>query len=121
MKRNIIVLFGVSVFAGLGYVFWVYSPIGKSTLRKWLLSRWRKVARREKKEIDFTHIAKELQKLSYADHELLVKYTRIILVPEDQWTPQQKEKLHKSLHKITSKKLFDKVDFKSLENSVFPG
>ena len=45
MKKVAITLFGISVFAGLGYVAFANTPIGKNTLTKWLLKKMERSSR----------------------------------------------------------------------------
>ena len=124
MKKVAITLFGISVFAGLGYVAFANTPIGKNTLTKWLLKKWNEAAGTKKKQINTEAIKKELQKLSYNELELLVAYTWVMpVLPEQgkQLEEKKEKRMKKYYRKINEKKIFQKADLTPLENIVFPG
>ncbi|HEY9084019.1 MAG TPA: hypothetical protein VIN73_11845 [Vicingaceae bacterium] len=124
MKKIAITLFGISVFAGLGYVAFANTPLGKNTLTGWLLKKWKAAADKKQKKMDKEAIKKQLQKLKYSDLELLVAYTWIMPVLPDygQQPDEKKEKRMKKFYqKINEKKIFQRADLSSLENIVFPG
>ena len=124
MKKVAIALFGISVFAGLGYVAFANTPIGKNTLTKWLLKKWNEAAGIKKKKINTEIIKKELQKLTYNELELLVAYTWVIpVLPEHgkQLEEKKEKRMQKYYRKINEKKIFQKADLTALENIVFPG
>jgi hypothetical protein len=75
MKKAIIAVFAVSITAGVTYTAWVYSGAGKSILTRWLLNKWKAVADRKQKKLDLKHTEAELSKLTYADIELLFRFT----------------------------------------------
>lgn len=124
MKKVAITLFGISVFAGVSYLAFANTPLGKNTLTKWLLKKWKEAADKKEKKIDEEAIKKELQKLSYSDLELLTAYTWIMPVLPDhgQQLDEKKEKrMMKFYKKINEKKIFQRADLTGLENIVFPG
>jgi hypothetical protein len=124
MKKVAITLFGISVFAGVSYLAFANTPLGKNTLTKWLLKKWNEAAGKKQKKIDQESIKKELQKLNYSDLELLTAYTWIIPVLPDngQKLDEKKEKrMMKFYKKINEKKIFQRADLTALENVVFPG
>mgnify|MGYP003143168645 FL=1 len=51
MKKVAITLFGISVFAGVGYLAFANTPIGKNTLIRWLLKKWKEAADKKQKKI----------------------------------------------------------------------
>lgn len=124
MKKVAITLFGISVFAGLGYVAFANTPIGKNTLTKWLLKKWNEAAEKKQKKIDKEVIKKELQKLRYSDLELLVAYTWVMPVLPDhgqQLDAKKEKRMLKFYQKINEKKIFQRANLRLLENIVFPG
>lgn len=124
MKKVAITLFGISVFAGLGYVAFANTPIGKNTLSKWLLKKWNRAAEKKKKKLNKEELKKELQKLAYSDLELLVAYTWVIPVLPEHGKPledKKEKRMLKFYRKINEKKIFQKANLTQLENIVFPG
>ena len=124
MKKTLIALFGISVFAGAGYAAWAYTPIGKNALSKWLLKKWEQMAKRKDKSLDKEKLANELKKLEYSDHELLVKYTLLDPFAKDekgQLTGKAKQRFEKLLNKMAKVKLLERADLSQLDNIVLPG
>lgn len=76
MNKKLLLLTGISVFLGAGYAAWIYTPLGKITLAKWLLKKWEVMANERNKKFAKKLIATELDKLNYDDHILLLKITR---------------------------------------------
>ena len=124
MKKTLIALFGVSVFAGVGYLAWAYTPVGKATLSKWLLKKWEQMAKREKKTSDKEFLTQELKKLNYSDHELLVKDTMLDPLgkeKEGKLNEKAEARFKKLLGKMAKVKLHERADLRQLENIVLPG
>lgn len=124
MKKTLIALFGISVFAGAGYAAWAYTPLGKNTLAKWLIKKWDKMAERENKKLDKDKLIKELAKLDYSDHELLFRYTLLDPFAKDdkgELTGKAKQRFEKLLKKMADRKIFDRADLSQLDNIVLPG
>jgi|GEM_PF-1137777 hypothetical protein len=124
MKKVAITLFGISVFAGVGYLAFANTPIGKNTLIRWLLKKWKEAADKKQKKIDREAIKKELQKLRYSDLELLTAYTWImpVLPNHGQQLDKSKEKrMLKFYGKINEKKILGRANLTALENIIFPG
>ena len=124
MKKTLIALFGISVFAGAGYAAWAYTPIGKSTLAKLLLKKWGKMAEREEKKLDKEKLTKELAKLDYADHELLFRYTLLDPFAKDdkgELKGKTKQRFEKLLKKMAERKMLERADLSQLDNIVLPG
>lgn len=124
MKKKLIVLFGISAFAGAGYLLWAYTPLGKKSLIKWLLRKWEARAKEKKKPFDRERLEKELAKLLYSDLELLARYTFIVLVKRNgQKNDPAKFKnvVPKYAKRITEAEIFEKADLSQLDNLMFPG
>jgi len=124
MKKVAITLFGISVFAGVGYLAFANTPIGKNTLIRWLLKKWKEAADKKQKKIDREAIKKELQKLRYSDLELLTAYTWImpVLPNHGQQLDKSKEKRRLKFYgKINEKKILGRANLTALENIIFPG
>lgn len=124
MKKTLIALFGISVFAGAGYAAWAYTPVGKSTLAKWLLKKWGKMAEREEKKLDKEKLTNELARLDYEDHELLFRYTLLDPFAKDdkgKLTGKTKQRFEKLLKKIADRKILNRADLSQLDNIVLPG
>lgn len=124
VKKTALILFGASAALGVAYLGFAYTPVGKISLSKWLLKKWGQMAERKKKKIDKEYLAKELKKLNYSDHELLVKYTRFDPFKkesEGRMDEKAKARLKKLLGKMAKVKLFERADLRQLENIVLPG
>jgi len=123
MKKVAITLFGISVFAGLGYVAFAKTPIGKSSLIKWLLKKWSEAAKKKDKELDKEQLKAELQKLKYNDLEMLVAFTwSFPVLPEEKYFKEAtKQKFEKKYKKLIEEKIFKTADLSQMENIVFPG
>ena len=124
MKKTLIALLGISVFAGAGYAAWAYTPIGKSTLSKWLLRKWEVMAKRKGKSLDIEKLAGELKKLKYSDHELLARYTRLDPFgkeAEGKLDDKAHQRLKKLMTKMANVKLLERADLSQLDNIVLPG
>jgi len=74
MNKKVVALFAISVFAGVGYVAWAYSPLGKMVISKRLLNRWEKDLKVDKANKEL--LEKELKVLDYEQHVLLWDLTR---------------------------------------------
>jgi len=124
MKKTLILLTGISVFLGAGYATWAYTPIGKKTIAKWLLKKWEAMAKQVHKDFDKKLIAKELEKLTYNDHELLFRYTRNDFMGKARKTKMNKkvnEQFRSYLKKMKEAKIMEKADLSPLDNIVLPG
>lgn len=123
MKKVAITLFGISVFAGLGYVAFAKTPIGKNSLIKWLLKKWSEAAKKKDKDLDKELLKTQLQKLNYNDLELLVAFTWSfpILPEEKDFKGETKQKFEKKYKKLIEAKILETADLSQLENIVFPG
>ena len=112
MKKLAITLFGISVFAGLGYVAFANTPIGKNTLIKWLLKKWSEAAKKQKKELNKEDLKVAFQKLEYNDLELVVAYTWLklgLLDTQGNITSQKRAKrTRKMALKMKEKKMREK-------------
>ncbi len=125
MKKLAITLFGISVFAGLGYVAFANTPIGKNTLIKWLLKKWSEAAKKQKKELNKEDLKVAFQKLEYNDLELVVAYTWLklgLLDTQGNITSQKRAKrTRKMALKMKEKKITERAGLAPFENIVFPG
>jgi len=123
MKKVAITLFGISVFAGLGYVAFAKTPIGKNSLIKWLLKKWSEAAKKKDKDLDKEQLKTQLQKLNYNDLELLVAFTwSFPMLPEEKdFKGETKQKFEKKYKKLIEAKILETADLSQLENIVFPG
>jgi len=123
MKKVAITLFGISVFAGLGYVAFAKTPIGKNSLIKWLLKKWSEAAKKKDKDLDKALLKTQLQKLNYNDLELLVAFTWSfpILPEEKDFKGETKQKFEKKYKKLIEAKILETADLSQLENIVFLG
>ena len=123
MKKVAITLFGISVFAGLGYVAFAKTPIGKNSLIKWLLKKWSEAAKKKDKNLDKELLKTQLQKLNYNDLELLVAFTwSFPMLPEEKdFKGETKQKFEKKYKKLIEAKILETADLSQLENIVFPG
>jgi len=123
-KKIIIGLFTVSVFAGLGYLGFAYSPIGKATLIRFLLKRWKQIAGNKEKSFDVDYIKTELTKLKYPDLELLTVFTlKTENMPQktENVTTKQRETYQKYMSQIKQKEILLRADLKPLESIILPG
>jgi len=123
MKKVAITLFGISVFAGLGYVAFAKTPIGKNSLIKWILKKWSEAAKKKDKDLDKEQLKTQLQKLNYNDLELLVAFTwSFPMLPEEKdFKAETKQKFEKKYKKLIEAKILETADLSQLENIVFPG
>lgn len=122
MKKVAITLFGISVFAGLGYLAFAHTPIGKSSLTGWLLKKWKEAAAKKKKPLDAEKLRKELKKLKYHELELLTAYTWLFpVLPGEDVEQKTKDKLIKRYKKLSDAGIFKKADLSALDNIVLPG
>ena len=122
MKKTTILLFGISVFAGLGYLAFSKTPVGKKTLMGWLLKKWQQAAEKKSRSIDQEPLKTELQKLCYDELELLVGYTwRFPVLPEPDIPEKDRKRFVRKMQQIKESGLFEKADLSALENIVFPG
>ena len=124
MKKVAIVMFGISVFAGLGYLAFANTPLGKIQLSKWLLKKWNEAAKKKGKELDNDKLKAELQKLKYSDLEMLAAYTWVMPVlpdNESEITEKKEKRIKKLLGKMKEAKIHQKADLTQLDNIVLPG
>ena len=123
MKKTTLILFSISVFAGMGYLVFSRSPVGKSVLIKWLLHKWKAAARQKEKTLNEKKIRSELQKLDYDELELLVAYTWSFPVLSDEVLQEEskKKRFEKRYRKLNEAGIFKKADLTPLENMIFPG
>ena len=123
MKKLTLTFFAISIFAGLGYLGFSMSPIGKASLITWLLKRWNKAAGSKDKTLDKVYLKTELKRLSYDDLELLVLYTwKVGVFPEtERETPyEQLEAIKKYAPKLHERQILSKADLKQMNNIIFP-
>jgi hypothetical protein len=123
MKKIAIALFSISVFAGVGYLVFANTPLGKNSLTKWLLKKWNEAAKKKKKELDNDKLKSELKKLKYNDLELLVAYTWTIpvVMPDSGIDKKKEKKIKNILEKIKEAKILKRADLSQLDNIVLPG
>ena len=128
MKNNVnqrlLIFFSISSILGTCYFIWTKTAIGKNTLSKWLLKKWEEQAKREEKTLDLDKLAIELNKLDYADHELLALYTRMDLFEKErkgQLKGKVKERMNGYLKRMADTKILYRADLSMLDNSVLPG
>lgn len=124
MKKTLIALFGVSVFAGMGYTLWAFTPVGKQVLSRWLIRRWQKMAKRKGVTLDAGKLSAELAKLNYPDHELLFRYTLLDAFEKDRQgklTGKTLERFNRLLKKMADSRLLERADLSELDNTVLPG
>lgn len=117
MKKTLVLMFGISVVAGIGYLAWAYGGIGKRAIGKWLLKRWRTRADCEKVKIDVKKLEAELKKLDYEDHELLFHYAWIDPVAKaasGPLDPPTEKKVKKLVTKMTERNVFKRADLSQL-------
>ena len=119
MKKAIAVIFGFSITAGVSYLVWVYSGLGKSVLSKWLLNRWKEMAEKGRRVIDVKNLEAELKKLEYEDIELLFRYTRsypTLKVPGGAWDKKKIQTVEKIREKLFARNFASRADLTSLNN-----
>ncbi len=122
--KKLAYLTAISVFLGAGYAAWVYTPVGKNVLGKWLVKKWELLFKREKRAFSKTDLAKVLSALDYEGHVLLVKLTRFdALEKERKGELEGKEltRLNKLLQQVKATKLLEKKELKPLEGIILPG
>ena len=123
MKKTIYFIFGISITAGISYLLWAYTGIGKATLAKWLLKKWKFMVSKNNGQVDWNKIETELKKLDYEDHELLFRYTRIE-IPRgsrvERIDPALIERFKKILKRMDERALFKRADLSQLDGIVFP-
>jgi hypothetical protein len=123
MKKTLIIMFGISMFAGAGYFVWAFTPLGKTVLSKWLLKKWKQAFDEVKATMDEKKLAAELMKLNYEDHEMLVRFTRMDILRKAKENRIDKETEMKAitlLQKMTFNKLFQRADLSSLDDIIIP-
>jgi uncharacterized protein Smg (DUF494 family) len=124
MKKTLAILFGISVFAGAGYAAFAYTPIGKITLSKWLIRKWEQSAKQVNKKLDKEKLENELKKLTYSDHELLVRYTMLNPLGkkrEGKLNNKAEQRYQKLIEKMKKARIYQRVDLSQLDNIVLPG
>lgn len=123
MKQVAITLFGISVFAGLGYLAFANTPVGKNSLIKWLLKKWNEAAKKQDKELDNDKLKAELKKLKYSDLESLAAFTWAFpsLPKESAFEGKTKEKFEKRYKKLVNEGVLKRADLSALDNIVLPG
>lgn len=123
MKKVAITLFGISVFAGLGYLAFAHTPVGKNSLTKWLLKKWNEAAKKQDKELDNDKLKAELKKLKYSDLESLAAFTWAFpsLPEESAFEGKTKEKFEKRYKKLVNEGVLKRADLSALDNIVLPG
>lgn len=123
MKKTLIMMFGISVFAGLGYLAWAYTPLGKGFFGRWLLRRWTKMAAVRGKVLPEASLKAELSKLDYLQHEWLFRLTRLDAVEKERkqtLTPKEGEQYTVLLARLSASGTFEKADLTPLENIILP-
>ena len=118
-KTGLIILGGLAAI-GLGYLTW-RKTIGKKYLGEWLLKRWKAIASNKQRTLDWELIKKELEKLTYADHELLARYTKFNPMEKSNLNENQKKRLHSYLKKMSDSGIWKRANLNALDNIVFPG
>ena len=111
MKKALPLIFSISITAGticLGYV-----KLKAHSVKK-LLESWLHESKKFNKTLDVPYLTKEVEKLNLLDIHLLKSYTR----KASQNAPVAD--LKSALEKIQKRKILQRVDLKSLENSIFP-
>ena len=123
MKKVAITLFGISVFAGLGYLAFAHTPVGKNSLTKWLLKKWNEAAKKQDKELNNDKLKAELKKLKYSDLELLAAFTWAFpsLPKESAFEGKTKDKFEKRYKKLVNEGVLKRADLSALDNIVLPG
>lgn len=122
MKKQVSIVFGLLAVLGIGYMTWRLSPLGKNTLNKWLLKRWKELAKKNlpKKEINWERVQTDLNKFDYETHELLYFYTKLDVMGSESIPPAKEKKLKKLLSKLKEKGVVKKVGLIQLEGVIFP-
>ncbi len=124
MKKTLAILFGISVFAGAGYAAFAYTPIGKIALSKVLIKKWEQSATQVNKKLDKKFLEKELKKLTYSDHELLLRYTLLNPLGKrraGKFNKKVEQRFKKLWGKMTKEKIYQRADLSQLDNIVLPG
>lgn len=122
-KKVTVILFGISVFAGLGYLAFAHTPVGKNSLTKWLLKKWNEAAKQKNRELDNDKLKAELKKLKYSDLEVLAAYTWAFpsLPRQEAFEGKTKEKFEKRYKKLVESEILKRADLSALDNIVLPG
>lgn len=108
MKKTLLVMFGISVFAGAGYLAWAYTPVGRKVLSRWLMKKWTELAEAQHQYIAPDKLKQELNRLPYDDHELLALLTLVAMrLPVNPRTEKRKQSL---LAAITERKILQRAD-----------
>ncbi|GAA0892651.1 hypothetical protein GCM10009122_23300 [Fulvivirga kasyanovii] len=121
--KKLSILFGISVFAGAGYLVWAYTPLGKKVLSQWLTRKWLESAGQEGIKLDKMKMDSAMYKLTYQDLELLARYTWLGIMDKyrtgtlDAHTRQKGLKLYKKMEESGT---FKRSDVRELHNVVFP-
>lgn len=124
MKKTLAILFGISVFAGAGYAAFAYTPVGKIALSKFLIKRWEQSAKEVNKKLDKEQLEKELKKLTYSDHELLLRYTLLNPLGKKRagkLNEKGEQRFKKLIEKMAKEKIYQRADLSQLDNIVLPG
>ena len=122
MKTFLKIFLGLSVVSGAAYATFRFTPLGKSTLSKWLLDRWSRIV--PESSFDRETLQKELDKLDYPDLELLARYTWFNPLGREEkggLSPSEMKRFDQFLARIKARGILTRAKLSALENSVFPG
>jgi len=111
------------IIASMAYAGWRYSPLGKIILSNWLLKKWKQQLQQENKVLNVNQTRTELTKLSYREHELLVRLTRLNRIEKEKHhvlTKQEEEKYMKIIQQVRQSLATRKANFEQLENIILP-
>ena len=134
--KSLLILSSISVFLGIGYVAFAYTPFGKKVLINWLLKKWEQAVIKKKKPYEEPmpngqvkvypyneiEIKKKLEELSFDDLTLLTHFTWVfpILPKDEELTPKKEQRFKKFMEKMMASEKIRKAQFKPLWGIVFP-
>lgn len=122
MKTFLKIFLGLSLVSGAAYATFRFTPLGKSTLSRWLLDRWSQIV--PESSFDRESLQKELERLDYPDLELLVRYTwfnPLEREEKDSLSSSEMKRFDQFMARIKAREILTRANFSALENSVFPG
>lgn len=117
-------MFSISVVAGIGYMAWAYTGLGKMSLIKWLLKKWNQIAVNKDVKFDSQKLREELSKLDYEDIELLTRYTLLNPLEKTRSGPlsnKTENSLKKLVKKMTDRNIHKRADLTSLDSIALFG
>ena len=124
MKTALNLIIGITAVAGVGYLVWSQTPLGKNVLSKWLIKKWEEQAKKVNMKLNPKQFARELDRLNYQDLELLTRYTLIDPLGKsekgelDDKTFDRATRLYK---KMVETGVFKRAKLDQLENVALPG